>query len=173
MARLGVVGKAFCIVSGGQAGVDRVCLAWALRRGFEHAGWCPRGRLAEDGKIPKRYKLRETPLARPAQRTEWNVRDSDATVIFSQSPKLFGGSSKTWEACKKFHKPVLHLAAETLTVSEGATLLRKFLRHHSVRALNVAGPRKSHEPTAGRFARAVLDATFGFTSGAKQGRGGL
>jgi Circularly permutated YpsA SLOG family len=162
MARLGVVGKAFCIVSGGQTGVDRACLAWAIRHGVQHGGWCPRGRLAEDGEIPARYRLSETPSARPAQRTEWNVTDSDATVIFSQFAKLSGGSRKTWESCKKFHKPVLHLCAETLTVAEGAVLLRKFLQQHSVRRLNAAGPRKSQEPGADRFARAVLDAAFGF-----------
>ena len=162
MARLGVVGKAFCIISGGQTGVDRACLAWAIRRGRQHGGWCPKGRWAEDGEIPARYKLLETPSARPAQRTEWNVRDSEATVIFSQSAKLSGGSWKTWEACKKVHKPVLHLSAETLTVGESAIHLRKFLRQYLVRRLNAAGPRKSEEPQAGRFARAVLEASFKF-----------
>jgi Circularly permutated YpsA SLOG family len=161
MARLNVVGKAFCIISGGQTGVDRACLAWAIRRGIHHGGWCPKERLAEDGDIPARYKLRETRSTRPAQRTAWNVRDSDATVIFSHSCKLSGGSWKTWEACKKFHKPVLHLSAETLTVGESAILLWKFLHQHSVRRLNTAGPRKSEEAGAGRFARAVLSATFG------------
>ena len=161
MARLDVMGKAFCIISGGQTGVDRACLAWAIRQGLQHGGWCPKGRRAEDGAIPARYKLLETPSARPAQRTKWNVRNSEATVIFSQSAKLSGGSWKTWEACKKFHKPVLPLSAETLTVSESAILLRKFLRQYLVRRLNAAGPRKSEEPQAGRFARAVLTATFG------------
>jgi hypothetical protein len=167
------MGKAIRIISGGQTGVDRACLAWAIRRGFKHGGWCPKGRQAEDGEIPGRYKLRETPLARPAQRTAWNVRDSDATVIFSQSNKLFGGSRKTWDACRALPKPVLHLAAETFTVGESAMLLRKFLRQHRVRALNVGGPRKSQDPQAGQFARAVLDSTFGFTSSGKQSRGGV
>jgi Circularly permutated YpsA SLOG family len=163
--------KAIRIISGGQTGVDRACLAWAIRCGFEHGGWCPKGRQAEDGRIPARYRLRETPLARPAQRTAWNVRDSDATVIFSQSKKLFGGSRKTLDACREFAKPVLHLAAETFTVGESAILLRKFLRQHRVRALNVAGPRKSQQPQTGQFARTVLSLTFGFTSGGEQVRG--
>ena len=30
------------------------------------------------------------------QRTEWNVRDTGGTVIFSLSPVLTGGSKKTW-----------------------------------------------------------------------------
>ena len=161
------------MVSGGQTGVDRAGLAWAIRRGIPHGGWCPKGRLAEDGPIPARYRLQPTPLAHYAQRTVWNARDSDATVIFSRSKRLSGGSQATREACRKFGKPMLHLAAETLTVTESALALRRFLRRHPVRALNVAGPRKSEEPDAGRFARAVLDATFGFTSGARQGRGGV
>jgi Circularly permutated YpsA SLOG family len=173
MARLGVVGKAICIVSGGQTGVDRAGLAWAVRHGFEHGGWCPKGRRAEDGEIPTRYKLRPTSLARPAQRTRWNVRDSDATVIFSQSSRLSGGSLETLEACQEFAKPRLHLAAETLTVAESAMRLRKFLREHHVRTLNVAGPRKSQEPRAGGFARSVLNATFGFTLDAGKSTGGL
>jgi hypothetical protein len=50
------------IVSGGQTGVDRAALDWAIQRGIPHGGWCPRGRRAEDGRIPERYRLRETPL---------------------------------------------------------------------------------------------------------------
>lgn len=163
MARSRAVGKAIHIVSGGQTGVDRASLAWAVRRGLPYEGWCPKGRRAEDGTIPSRYKLRQTPSPRYAQRTVWNVRDSDATVIFSQSPKLLGGSRRTLDSCRDFGKPVLHLASDIFTVSESAVLLRNFLRQHHVRLLNVAGPRGSQDPRAGRFVRSVLDATFGFT----------
>lgn len=50
---------------------------------IEYRGWCPQGRRAEDGSIPACYALQETPFSDYAQRTEWNIRDSDATVIFS------------------------------------------------------------------------------------------
>jgi hypothetical protein len=173
MARLRTVGKAIRIVSGGQTGVDRAGLAWAIRRGLPYEGWCPKGRRAGDGTIPSRYRLRETTSTRYTQRTIFNVQDSDATVIFSQSPRLLGGSRRTLEACRVLGKPVLHLASDILTVSESAVLLRKFLRHHPVRLLNVAGPRKSQEPRAGRFAQSVLDATFGFTKGQEHARRGL
>jgi putative molybdenum carrier protein len=163
MTRSRAVGKAIRIVSGGQTGVDRASLAWAVWRGLLYEGWCPKGRRAEDGTIPSRYRLRQTPSTRYAQRTEWNVRDSDATVIFSQSPKLQGGSRRALDACRDFGKPVLHLASDSFTVSDGALLLRSFLRRHHVRLLNVGGPRRSQEPRAGNFARSVLDATFGFT----------
>jgi hypothetical protein len=64
------------IVSGGQTGADRAALDWALSRGIECGGWCPKGRKAEDGRIAKRYPLIETPSASYVQRTEWNVRDT-------------------------------------------------------------------------------------------------
>ena len=62
-----------------------------------HGGWCPKGRKAEDGVIPPQYQLTETPSASYLQRTEWNVRDSDGTVIFTMAAKLGGGSKRTAE----------------------------------------------------------------------------
>lgn len=85
----------FCIISGGQTGVDRAALDWAIANRIPHGGWCPKGRRAEDGPLPRRYKLRETPSRSYAQRTRWNVRDSDATLIFSAANSLTGGSELT------------------------------------------------------------------------------
>ena len=78
-----MAGKLRKIVSGGQTGVDRAALDWALASGVPYGGWCPLGRWAEDGPIDARYPLRETPGADPAQRTEWNIRDSDGTELRS------------------------------------------------------------------------------------------
>ena len=80
------------IVSGGQTGADRAGLDWAIRARIPHGGWCPKGRRAEDGLIPAQYQLIETPNRDYSQRTAWNVRDSDGTVIFSFGPSLSGGS---------------------------------------------------------------------------------
>jgi len=68
------------IVSGGQTGADRAALDWALSHKFPCGGWCPKGQKAEDGPIEAKYSLKESPSASYLQRTEWNVRDSDATV---------------------------------------------------------------------------------------------
>ena len=71
------------IISGGQTGVDRAALDVALELGLPCGGWCPRGRRAEDGPIDPRYPLTETPWDGYPQRTEWNVRDADGTLILT------------------------------------------------------------------------------------------
>jgi Circularly permutated YpsA SLOG family len=45
------------IISGGQTGVDRAALDAALKHGIDCGGWCPSGRLDENGIIPAHYPL--------------------------------------------------------------------------------------------------------------------
>lgn len=149
----------FTIVSGGQTGADRAALDWAIAHGVPHGGWCPRGRLAENGPIPGGYRLRETPSGDGAQRTTWNVRDSDGTVVFSLRPELHGGSAFTLEMARNFHKPHLHLPSR-LGPEQAAAQLRQFIRTHRIRRLNCAGPRASQEPGVGRWVWAVLQTAF-------------
>jgi hypothetical protein len=143
------------IISGGQTGADRAALDFAIARGIPHGGWCPRGRLAEDGVIADRYQLAETPSTDFAQRTEWNVRDSDGTVIFTIGPRLHGGSGKTADFAQRLQKPWLHLSRER-DGDAAANKLAKFLAEHSIKTLNIAGPRQSEEPEVGGFARDSL-----------------
>ena len=131
----------FKIVSGGQTGADRAGLDWALAHQVAHGGWCPKGRRAEDGAIPARYELTETPSAGYLQRTEWNVRDCDTTVIFTLADQLTGGSLKTAGFAAKLRKPHLHVSARVASKH-----LARFLAEHSVRTLNVAGNRESVAP---------------------------
>jgi hypothetical protein len=147
------------IVSGGQTGADRAALDWAIARGIPHGGWCPKGRRAEDGTIPRRYQLTETPSDGYLQRTEWNVRDSDGTVILSLGETLTGGSHRTAELAQQYGKPWLHLARDART-RNAAKELRRFAHEHDLRILNVAGPRASAESEVGEFVRAILDLAF-------------
>jgi len=84
----------FKIVSGGQSGADQAALDGAIANGVDHGGWCPKGRKSEDGKIDPKYLLTEIPSASYLERTEWNVRSSDATVILTMFSKVFVGSRK-------------------------------------------------------------------------------
>jgi hypothetical protein len=130
------------IVSGGQTGVDRAALDVAIELGIPVGGWCPRGRRAEDGRIPRRYRLRETPSDRYAQRTAWNVRDSDATLILT-SGEASRGTAFTHRMTSALQRPVFVVdLAQTRAVSP----VRRWLHRQHVRTLNVAGPRASTSP---------------------------
>ena len=144
------------IVSGGQTGADRAALDWAIERGIPHGGWCPKGRKAEDGAIDRRYDLVETPSKDYSQRTEWNVRDSDGTAVFSIRKELQGGSLLTVEIATRRNKPVIHICAQDERTNH-AQELRSFIEKFGVSVLNVAGPRSSHEPGIYQFVSSVLD----------------
>jgi predicted Rossmann-fold nucleotide-binding protein len=133
------------IVSGGQTGADRAALDAALRAGIAHGGWVPRGRKAEDGRIHARYRLREMASYRYADRTEKNVRDSDATLIVSRGP-LTGGSRLTLGLARKHRKPCLHVDLAVTGMEEAETRVRTWLEENEVTTLNVAGPRASNDP---------------------------
>src|ERR1043166_3929987 len=147
----------FKIVSGGQTGADRAALDWAIEKGVPHGGWCPQGRKAEDGVIDAKNLLKETPNACYVERTEWNVRDSEATAIFSIRSVLSGGSQKTLHFARKQKKPCLVLS-QAASESNAADLLERFVNGSQVKVLHVAGPRSSEEPDVGAFVRSVLDA---------------
>jgi len=147
------------IISGGQTGADRAALDWAILHCIPHGGWCPKGRLAEDGPIARRYRLRVTPAADYATRTEWNVRDADATVIFSIAKKLSGGSRLTAELARRHDKPLLQLCRDAPR-GDPAKRLLAFLQRHEINTLNVAGPRTSEEPAIARFVRDTLERVF-------------
>jgi hypothetical protein len=147
------------IVSGGQTGADRAALDWAIAHEIPHGGWCPRGRRAEDGRIPDRYHLHPTQGTQYAQRTAWNARDSDGTVIFTIDSHLRGGSKRAVEFAREYRKPWLHLS-RTMPVEACAERLCEFLLDRQISVLNVAGSRASTEPEIGEFVRAVLDAAW-------------
>src|SRR5260370_32549443 len=105
-----------------------------------------------------KYPLKETPSAANLQRTEWNIRDSDATILFSIEPTLTGGSLRTMEFARKHGKPHLHLCAGD---EAAADKLRAFFEYHDVKVLNVAGPRASTEPGVGELVTRTLAPALG------------
>jgi hypothetical protein len=65
------------IISGGQTGADRAALEFAIKHNIPHGGWIPKGRKAENGRIPDIFQLQEMPTDSYRARTEQNVIDSD------------------------------------------------------------------------------------------------
>jgi hypothetical protein len=144
------------IVSGGQTGVDRAALDVALERRIECGGWCPRGRRAEDGPIPERYPLSETSWDGYPQRTEWNVRDSDGTLILIRG-EADRGTALTERLAKQKNKPCLVV---DLAQPWDLDKVRHWIETNRIATLNVAGPRESSSPGIGdeaqRFLRQLL-----------------
>ncbi len=147
------------IVSGGQTGADRAALDFAIQRGIPHGGWVPKGRKAEDGPIPRQYRLKETHSASYPERTEQNVIHSDGTVIISHG-SLTEGSANTAKMAKKHDRPLLHLDMKRLTVREASQMLLAWIAENKVEVLNVAGPRKSNNPLIYDTTYEILQATF-------------
>ena len=118
-------------------------------------GWCPEGRLAEDGCIASTYPLQVLRGGDYAQRTRRNVADSDATLVI-YFDKLEGGTEMTAAFCAQLCKPVLLIDASALPFSTGVQRLLDFTRRHQVHTLNVAGPRASKQPAAYPYTKALL-----------------
>ena len=130
------------IISGGQTGVDRAALDLAADLGLESGGWCPRGRRAEDGIIPDHYPLTETPGRDYEQRTEWNVRDSEGTLILTTG-KPEGGTQLTIETAQRLEKPFYVV---DLLAPRNLPGLQYWVEYEKIHTLNVAGPRESRVP---------------------------
>jgi hypothetical protein len=145
------------IISGGQTGADRAALDFAIYHDIPHGGWCPKGRLAEDGIIECRYHLQETSTKNYPQRTEKNVQESDGTVIFALTSKLAGGSKKTAELAAKHGKPWIHLPGG---FHDAPLQLLNFIAGHRVKTLNVAGSRASKDPQIYEFVKQTLEEAF-------------
>jgi hypothetical protein len=139
------------MVTGGQTGADRAALDAALDAGVECGGWCPSGRLAEDGVIPARYPVRELPEGGGYDdRTRRNVLDSDATVILSFGPPA-GGSEATRREALAAPRPLLVIDADRISPSAAAEQIADFAQGHAARTLNVAGPRAAEQPRIGPY----------------------
>ncbi len=132
--------------------MDRAALDTALELALDCGGWCPRGRRAEDGPLDKRYPLGETTLRRYGQRTDWNVRDSDGTLILFRTG-MDGGTRLTWERARNRGRPCRRV---DLDLDPGTEPVRRWIRRHRIQILNVAGPRESSSPGVYGRAKAFL-----------------
>jgi hypothetical protein len=157
------------IISGGQTGVDQAALRATIAFGLPVGGWCPPGRVCEDGEIPPEFPLQETPddrsPAAPAtprsQRTEWNVRDSDGTLLLfpgdlsQQDP----GTRWTAECAQHYSKAMLIIDPDAL-----ADVLRvhHWIHANNIAILNVAGPRESSCPGIGTAVERFIGVLLSF-----------
>lgn len=157
------------IISGGQTGVDRAGLDFAIARGWEHGGWCPKGRKAEDGVIPPQYQLIELDSSDYMDRTRRNVDESDATLIITttflrfKNGELKGGTRRTAEYAASF-KPHIVTDIEYPDLH----FVRRWLDRVNPRVLNIAGPRESKWQGIHDAALGLLNNLWPWCRGCKQ-----
>jgi hypothetical protein len=156
------------VIAGGQTGVDQAALRAAQEAGLEVGGWCPPGRLCEDGLIPSRFPLVETPVERSpgapdvsrSQRTEWNVRDADATLILRPRGTAAAddpGSAWASRCAARFGRPLL--AVDPWDPAAAAEILA-WLDRLAVSTLAVGGPSERTVPGIGAQVHDLLVAVF-------------
>ena len=155
------------VVSGGQTGVDQAALRAALAIGLSIGGWCPPGRISESGLIPDEFPLIETPRERSqlapqvprSLRTEWNVRDSDATLIIYPSgvSSLDPGTAFTVISTVHHEKPLLICDPSD---PKSAEKIMSWLEKFVVNKLNVAGASESMVPGIGGISYHFLKLVF-------------
>ncbi len=146
------------VISGGQTGVDRAALDWAIEKGLAHAGWCPAGRIAADGVLDCRYQLTETDSSGYRQRTKRNVEDSDATLIIYRG-SLVGVSQMTQRFAEKQDKPYFSLNLDT-PHEDGLARCKAWLARHTPARLNFAGPSEARCPGIYKNTLEFLNAVF-------------
>ena len=129
------------IISGGQTGVDRAGLDFAIENRIPHGGYCPKGRKAEDGKILNSYNLIETATSNYKERTEKNLIESDGTLIINKG-ELSGGTLLTANLCKKHKKPLFIVDLDSIT-EEIKEKFKFWIKDNNIEILNIAGPRES------------------------------
>ncbi len=148
------------IISGGQTGVDRASLDIAIALHIPHGGWCPAGRMAEDGRITERYRLAELASPEYADRTRKNVEDSDGTLILNRE-KLEGGTALTLVFANNLNKPVMLVDLDNPPEPRE---IGSWLVSNKIKQCNVAGPRESKRRgiyrQAYRFLHSLLDSPY-------------
>jgi len=144
------------LISGGQTGVDRAALDFCLENNIPCGGWCPKGRLAEDGIIPDKYPLQETDNEVYSQRTNLNVENSDGTIIIYKA-EMDEGTQLTLEIAEA-KKKLFFLIDLSLTIDP--SIVKNWIILNDIKTLNIAGPRESNSPGIYESSKAFLSQMF-------------
>lgn len=138
------------IISGGQSGADLSGNVFATRHEIPTRIYTFEGFKPVEGKderllntferINIKVKYRNNYVAALNERTEFNVKRADATLIFVQQPiEQTRGSNLTMRLCRLNKKP--YLVVHTGFPIQAIKYTREFLLKHKPAILNCAGER--------------------------------
>ena len=159
------------VITGGQTGVDRGALDAALDLKLECGGWCPEGRLAEDGPIPEQYPVQELAGGDYRDRTRKNVIDSDGSAIIYFG-EIEGGTESTLDDCVQLAKPYQLINGAGTQPGQAAKQIAEFVRERGVQTLNIAGPRASKIEKGHKYAFDTVRMLVDFLSQFRHRQGG-
>jgi hypothetical protein len=142
------------IISGGQTGVDRSALDFCLKNHIDCGGWCPRGRMAEDGNIPPKYPLKETDEQQAILRTKKNIEEADGTLILFDK-QMDEGTIHTLNYALEIKSPLykIDLSKNYYSLVE----MKEWIRKNEIKILNIAGSRERNSPEIYRQSLSFLE----------------
>jgi len=144
------------IISGSQSGVNRAALDVALDKNFPCGGWCPKGRLAEDGKLPSKYPIHEAKSSDDRIATELNITEGDGTLILSWG-RSTGGTAMAQIITRRRGKPCLVIDLQlTYNYEKTSRAILDWVEDNKIEVLNITGPRESRCPGIYGDAKALL-----------------
>jgi len=162
------------VCSGGQTGVDRAALDFAIKYEIDHGGWCPPGRHAEDGAISDRYNLTvlspedffehgysaSDPSDGYRLRTKLNIKDADGTLIVTPDRQgMTPGTRLTTKIARELSSRMLLVDPED---EDAPWRIEHWVKDNKIRVLNVAGPRESRKPGIQKLTVQLLEKAFHF-----------
>jgi hypothetical protein len=107
-------------------------------------------RTTPPGLLATYPNLQETPLADPAQRSEWNIRDADACMIMIEAAgvTVSKGTILAQDLAHRYRKPLLiaPLGGEETIPDAGLWLRFQERRVGAGLTLAIGGPRESEAP---------------------------
>lgn len=148
------------VISGGQTGADFAGIRAAARRNIQTFGWVPKGWRTDAGANPKlsEYNLREHHSPEYPPRTEANVIEAEATLIFGRSSP---GTNLTEKLCLKHQRDFRRYPFPT-SLSDKDTIkeIRDWIRKENISSLNIAGNRESKNRGIYAYVYNLLSAVF-------------
>jgi hypothetical protein len=147
------------IISGAQTGADRAALDYAIKNDIPHGGWVPKGRIAEDGILPKKYNVHETPSDDYKRHKELNVVQSDGTLIVSHG-ELMDGTALSRTFVEKHSKPCLQINLNSTQAFKASIDITNWIRENGIQILNVSGPKASKDPDIYDATMKLLETVF-------------
>jgi hypothetical protein len=144
------------IISGGQTETDQAVLDVAMKLGFPHGGWVPKGRITRTGILPDKYRLKQMPTDNYSQCIEQNIKDSKGTLIISYG-KLTGDSDYARKMTLKHKRQLLGIDLNQTIAFEAASLIKDWIQLRHIDVLYVMGPDGDISPDAGKHAAGIVE----------------